>query len=76
MRDDLVAVEIEVDPVVGAAAFGAAEDGGVGALPFLGEALQDLLADDREAGPAAHEALVPGDEPRERLFGGELIHRP
>ena len=27
MRDDLVAVEIEVDPVVGAAAFGAAEDG-------------------------------------------------
>jgi hypothetical protein len=29
MRDDLVTVEIEVDPVVGAAAFGAGEDGAV-----------------------------------------------
>ncbi len=29
VRDDLVAVEIEVDPVVGAAAFGAGEDGAV-----------------------------------------------
>src|SRR6202034_2705072 len=29
VRDDLVAVEVEVDPVVGAAAFGAGEDGAV-----------------------------------------------
>ena len=66
VRDDLVAVEIEVDPVVGAAAFRAAEDGCV-------EVARGVEVVDRKGdvkGLDGHTKMIPSSG---KLYRGGLL---